>query len=136
MYSGRANNRIVSKSGASCLFIAAIPCSYSKSCTFLTPRTIALAPSLRATLTVKSEGIATAETFGKPLMALFTKVIFSWGLNKGCLVVFVAIATITSSNKPLARLIKSRWPLVKGSKLPGKTAFIRFPPDKHKKLAP
>ena len=46
--------------------------------------------------------------------------------NSVFLLVFSASKTMTSSNILLARTIKSRWPFVKGSNVPGNMTFMLF----------
>ena len=109
------------------LFIWAICISVSKSDTARSPRTIAEAPTSRATLTsrvdtetIRTDGrCATTSSSISWRSSRSNSAALFWGLRSA--------ATTTSSKRRLARSTISRCPLWKGSKEPGNSPTFTKP---------
>ena len=108
----------VSMCSLSWRFISAIWNSYSKSDNARSPRITAW-PDCFSTYSTSNPSKRSTLTLGRSVVDCSISVLRSAGENSGCLLPLRATATTTRSNKRAALWMTSKWPLVRGSKLPG-----------------
>src|SRR6185312_5114351 len=115
---------MVSISGAMPRFRLFIWNSHSKSETARSPLTMARAPRERANSTTSVVNPSTVMFDAESSEAWMNRMRSS-SVNIVCLCRgWRTTATITRSNRPDARRITSRWPVVTGSYVPGQTAIV------------